>query len=330
MANVFHIGPAAVAIDEAAGRTASSGRPHNDPMAQRGALQAPGRAARLLASFTDPRLYQIAVLSSLLVFGVTFRAFEISPAHFAGALIAALTAQYVGALLNAIRFDARSPVITALSLTLLLRADNAGVMALAAAVAVGSKFVFRTGGKHVFNPANIGIVAVLLLSSGIGSLGMGGGVLEGAAWTSPGRWGTALWLAALLAGAGVFVSSKAARLDVPLIFLGTFAALLIARALWLGDPLAIPLNRLQSGALVLFAFFMISDPKTTPDGPRARGAFAALTALLSYVLIHHFHVADGIFYALAAMCLVRPLMELADPAAPYHWARRRGARNMLT
>lgn len=325
MANVFHIGPAAVAIDEAAARAVSTGQPPGDQKAARRALQTPERAARLLASFTDPRLYQIAVLSSLLVFGAVFRAFEISPAHFAGALIAALAAQYVGALLNAMRFDARSPVITALSLTLLLRADNAGVMALAAAVAVGSKFVFRAGGKHVFNPANIGIVVVLLMSSGVG-----GGVLEGAAWTSPGRWGTALWLAALLAGAGVFVSSRAARLDVPLIFLGTFAALLIARALWLDDPLAIPLNRLQSGALVLFAFFMISDPKTTPDGARARGAFAALTALLSYVLIHHFHIADGIFYALAAMCLVRPLMELADPAAPYHWARRRGARNMLT
>ena len=41
--------------------------------------------------------------------------------------------------------------------------------------------------------------------------------------------------------------------------------LLLARAFWLGDPLAIPLHQMQSGSLLIFAFFMISDPRTTPD-----------------------------------------------------------------
>ena len=41
-------------------------------------------------------------------------------------------------------------------------------------------------------------------------------------------------------------------------------ALVFGRSLWLGEPMSIPLHRLQNGALLLFTFFMISDPRTTP------------------------------------------------------------------
>ncbi len=262
------------------------------------------------AFFKDPRHYQLATLASLLAFGVTTRAFEISPAQIAAIFATALSVQFLGSFMTAVRFEPRSAMITSLSLSLLLRADALAPLMIAAAIGVGSKFMFRLYGKHVFNPANAGIVALLLMSQT---------VMPGAAWTASGQWGSAIWLAATLAGAGLFVTYRAARLDVPLIFLGTFAALIVARALWLGDPLAIPLLRLQNGALVLFAFFMISDPKTTPDGALGRGIFAAAAALIAYVLGYHFFISDGIFYALAIMCLLRPVIEAFDPAPHYRW-----------
>lgn len=254
----------------------------------------------------DPRVFQIAALSSLLLFGLTKRAFAIEGADIAAIFAAALTTQWAMSGLFAVRFEAKSALITALSLTLLLRADTPLLLAAAAFIAISSKFLFRAKGKHLFNPANIGIVAVTLAT--------------GAAWTTPGQWGAAIWLAAIIAGAGSIVTWRASRLDVPIIFLASFAALIIARALWLGDPLSIPLLRLQNGALILFAFFMISDPKTTPDGLVLRALFAAGTALLAYVFIYHFYKADGIFYALALACLVRPLIEVFDRAAPYRWS----------
>lgn len=253
----------------------------------------------------DPRIYQIATLSALLAFGWTARAFDISPVHFLAILTTACAAQWLGSFLIATRPDFKSPVITALSLTLLLRADAAWPLMAAAAIAIGSKFMLRLYGKHIFNPANIGIVAMVLLTD--------------AAWTTPGQWGSALWFAALLAGAGLFVTYRAARFDVPLIFLGVYAALLFGRALWLGDPLAIPILRLENGALALFAFFMISDPKTSPDGAIARAIFAGGAALIAYVVTFHFFVTDGLFYALAVMCVLRPLLEWADPAPHYRW-----------
>ncbi len=258
-----------------------------------------------LGILKDPRIYQIATLSGLLVFGWAARAFEVNPVQFVAIVLTACAVQWLGSLLIATRTDLKSPLITALSLTLLLRADAIWPLALAAVIAVGSKFAFRLGGKHIFNPANIGIVAMVLFTD--------------AAWTTPGQWGTAVWFAALLAGAGMFVTYRAARVDVPLIFLGVYAALLFGRALWLGDPLSIPLLRLENGALILFAFFMISDPKTTPDGALARATFAGGAALLAYLMTFHFFIADGLFYSLAIMAIARPTLEWANPAAHYQW-----------
>jgi len=262
--------------------------------------------APLTADLPDPRIFQVAALTSLLAFGMTLRAFDIAPLDIVAIFATAISTQLAMSTVFAIRFEAKSALITALSLTLLLRANELWPLALAAFIAIASKFLIRARGKHVFNPANIGIVAVTLLS--------------GAAWTTPGQWGTAVWLAAVIAGAGFFVAYRASRLDVPLIFLGVFAALIFIRALWLGDPLAIPTHRLQNGALILFAFFMISDPKTTPDSPSLRALFAAGTAVLSYVFIYHFYRADGVFYALALACLVRPALELRSRAHRHQWS----------
>lgn len=259
-------------------------------------------------AFRDPRHYQIATLFALLMFGWRAGVFEITIVQFAGIVGAACATQALGSCLIATRVDLRSALVTALSLSLLLRADAVLPLMIAAALAIGSKFALRIHGKHIFNPANFAIVAMVLASDAV--------------WTTPGQWGAAVWFAALLAGAGMFVTYRAARFDVPLIFLACFAALLIGRALWLGDPLAIPMLRLQNGGLILFAFFMISDPKTTPDEPVARAAFAALAAVLAYALTFHFYMSDGLFYSLAIVCLIRPAIDLARPAPAYQWGDR--------
>lgn len=264
----------------------------------------------------DPRVFQIMALSSLLAFGWSQRAFDILPLGALAIVIGALTAQGLGSLLQAVKFDPKSAVITSLSLILLIRSESVLALGCLAALAVGTKFALRLGGKHIFNPANAGIVGGLIFAA-VNSPGL--------FWTTPGQWGTAIWLAALMAGAGMFVTYRAARLDIPLVFLGVFAGLIFARAIWLGDPLTIPALRLQNGALILFAFFMISDPKTTPDGKFARLAFASAAAAIAFWLTFFAQQSDGLFYALAIVCIIRPLMEWLDPARHYRWGDRPGA-----
>ena len=258
----------------------------------------------------DARYFQITALGTFLAFGILYRAFDITGAGIAAIFLSALATQGFCSRLAGRGLDVKSALITSLSLTLLLRTDGPAILAVAAAIAIASKFLIRIRGRHVFNPANAGIVSALLFSQFFA---------PGLAWTTPGQWGAGTILALGMAGLGLIVTNRAARLDAPLIFLGAFGGLMIARALWLGDPLAIPMLRLQNGALILFAFFMISDPKTTPDGAIARALFCAITALIAFMLNFNFHMSDGIFYALAIACLIRPLIDLFDRAPRHEW-----------
>ena len=141
----------------------------------------------------------------------------------------------------------------------------------------------------------------------------------GAVWVSPAQWGSAAFFGFLLACAGTLVVTRAARLDVTAAFLACWAALLFGRSLWLGEPLAIPLHRLQGGGLLLFAFFMISDPKTTPDSRSARILFGALVAAgAAYVQFRLFRP-NGPLWSLAFFSLLTPVLDLLLPGRRYTW-----------
>src|SRR6476469_3863965 len=111
--------------------------------------------SRLLAHpmLRDARHYQIAVLSALVVYNLGWLDFGARPFNSACAVAGALGAQMIGSRLSGLpTIDLRSPLITGLSLSLLLRADEAWVHAAAGAVAILSKFVLRLEGKHIWNP----------------------------------------------------------------------------------------------------------------------------------------------------------------------------------
>jgi len=254
----------------------------------------------------DPRLYQIGTLSGLLGYGVYWLSLEIH-AETAAAIVATtlITQLACTRLTGRGPFDPRSALISALSLCLLLRTGSLPLAALTAIVAIASKFLLRVRDKHVFNPTNGALVAMMLATGDV--------------WVSPGQWGGGLVFAFLLASAGGLVVNRAARADVTLAFLACWASVLVARSLWLGEPLAIPLHRLENGALVLFAFFMISDPKTTPDSRSGRLLFAALVALGAYVVQFWLFRTNGLLWSLAACSLAVPVIDRLLPGQRYQW-----------
>jgi len=257
----------------------------------------------------DPRDYQIAILTGLLVYGIGWLDFELAPSGIAAILAAALAVQGLCTrLFRLARFDPKSALISALSLCLLLRTDSLALMAATAALAIASKFALRWNGKHVFNPTNFGLVAMMAFT--------------GRVWVSPGQWGSAALAGFLMACLGVLVVNRAARSDVTWAFLGFYVAALVGRALWLGEPLAIPLHQLQSGAFLLFAFFMISDPKTTPDSRAGRILFAFLVAcgaiFVRFVLFRQ----NGLLWSLAVVALAVPLIDRLLPGERYEWRGR--------
>ena len=257
----------------------------------------------------DPRLYQIGTLASLLVYGMGWLDFDITVPRVVLLLTTVLATQWVCDRLvgGEARFamTARSALISGLSLCLLLRTSRADLAALAAIVTIASKFLIRVRGKHVFNPTNGGIVAMLLLTNQV--------------WVSPGQWGAAAFFAFLMACAGSLVVNRAARSDVTCAFIVCYSALLFGRSFYLGEPLTIPLHRLESGALLLFTFFMISDPKTTPDSPAGRVLFAALVAFGAWYVQFRLFRTNGLLWSLAAASTIVPLIDRIAPGSRYAW-----------
>lgn len=271
------------------------------------------KIARLRSLFADPRHYQIAALSGLLLYGVTRLGFDVRAEVALVAMATALVVQVLGTRLAGLpRLDLRSPLISALSLALLLRTESIVLAAIAGAIAIGSKFVLRLGGKHLFNPTNLALVALLLLTDQV--------------WVSPGQWGHVAFFGFLITSVGGLVAYRAARADVSLAFLATYAALLIGRALYLGDPLAIPLHQMKSGALLLFTFFMISDPKTTPDSRAGRVVFAAAVAGLGWWIQFRMWEPNGLLYALAMLSPVVALLDRLAPGTRYRWPGEESSR----
>ena len=144
---------------------------------------------------------------------------------------------------------------------------------------------------------------------------------SGHVWISPGQWGAEIWFAALVSFFAILVLHAARRSDVALFFLASHAALLVARALWLGDPLAIPLHQLQSGSLLIFTFFMISDPRTTPDSRLGRLIFAVAVALLAHWLTFFVQMRPALYVALIALSPAILLIDRLLPAARFTWIR---------
>lgn len=259
----------------------------------------------------DPRTYQILVLSSLLVYGVTRLDLEVRPGRallLLGTVL--LTQSACTRIWRLPAFDPRSALISGLSLCLLLRTNSTALAIAAAVITIASKFVLRFRGKHLFNPTNFGIVAMMLATGG-------------QVWVSPGQWGNAAFLAFLLACLGGLVVNRAARSDVTYAFLAFYLAVTFGRALWLGQPLAIPLHQLGSGAFLIFTFFMISDPRTTPDSRAGRVLFALLVALGAGFVHFVLYRPNGLLLSLAFLSSLVPLLDRLLPGRRYAWRRTR-------
>ncbi len=182
------------------------------------------------------------------------------------------------------------------------------VMVLAGILTITGKFVFtdrplaifrkneKIRSKHFFNPTNFGIIATIFLTHN--------------AWISPGQWGTNGFLVFAIGSLGLVVLLRVKRLDTALAFLLTFCALNFIRSvIILGWHADFFLHQFTSGTLLLFTFFMITDPVSTPSNPYARICWAALIGILAFYLSSYQFMNGAPLYALF---FLSPLTILID------------------
>jgi Na+-translocating ferredoxin:NAD+ oxidoreductase RnfD subunit len=196
--------------------------------------------------------------------------------------------------------------ITGLAVAMLLYANERLLpVAFAAATAIGSKYLFRVGtngaSRHVFNPSNLGITATLLAFAWVG-------IAQPYMFTEnlPGGWAWAL--PALIVCSGSFLNTVFTR-RVPLIlaWLGGFVLQAAIRHFAFGNLFLPSLNPMTGVAFLLFTFYMVTDPATTPVTRRGQIAFG-LSMAAAYGILMSFHIVFGLFFGLSLVCAGRGAM----------------------
>ena len=119
------------------------------------------------------------------------------------------------------------------------------------------------------------------------------------AWVSPGQWGDDMIYLFVLGALGAIVLLKVGRFATSLAFLGTFGSLVFFRDIvYQGWPLDHFAHTMTNGSLLLFTFFMITDPVTTPNAKWPRIVWAILIGVVSFLLAKTFKVHAAPIYTL--------------------------------
>ena len=259
--------------------------------------------------FKDARMYQILFLGTLLLTGALLRDFSIRPLQVVLTFLAGLATQALFIrLLKLQNVNYLSAVITCLGTSTLLRADNYWVHPLAVSLALSAKFLFRIRGKHVYNPTNLALILSLCFLPG--------------AWSSAGQWGHDMALVAWIFMLGATIANRAGTRDLSWIFLGFYLSLVALRVVFLGQPWSVFLHALETGSLIHFTFFMISDPMTSPNHPRMKVLHCALVALIGFTWQFGLFKINGLYWALFIATSLVPLWDTLLPGPKYVWNKK--------
>jgi Na+-translocating ferredoxin:NAD+ oxidoreductase RnfD subunit len=198
--------------------------------------------------------------------------------------------------------------ITGLAVGMLLyAAEQLWVVAFAGSAAVASKYIFRVAlppngaTRHFYNPSNLGIAMTLVLFPNVG--------IAPPYQFAENITGAIDWLIPLaIITTGSLLNTKFTQ-RIPLIisWLFAFAAQAFIRAALHGTPVLAGLAPMTGFAFILFTFYMITDPATTPDGSREQSIFAVSVAF-AYGTLMELHVVFGLFFALALVSTARGIL----------------------
>jgi len=213
--------------------------------------------------------------------------------------------------------------ISGLAVAMLLYAnDRLLPVAFAGVVAIASKYLFRAGTngarRHFFNPSNLGITATLLAFPWVG-------IAQPYMFTenlsASGDW----LLPALIICSGSFLNTVFTK-RIPLVvsWLGAFVLQAAVRHFLFGNLFLPSLNPMTGVAFLLFTFYMVTDPATTPSTVRGQIGFGAAVAA-AYGTLMAFHMVFGLFFGLSLVCAGRGVLLWVKALA----AQRAEARQRL-
>ncbi len=235
------------------------------------ATSAPGvaraRKFRLDNRFIAPIFITCILLGGQLSFGIL----ESYP-KTALAIITAITMELVLGRIFTNRWPhLASAYISGISVGILVRSPAIWPYALCSMISITSKYVLRVKGRHIWNPSNFGICAMLFLAPfTVASLSI--------------QWGNNLWPMLVIWTLGSLIIYRLKRFHISLTYVVSFIAFAFLRSWITGHPWQAEIAPITGPMYQLFVFFMITDPKTTVHSKAAQCAVAFTVALVETVL----------------------------------------------
>jgi Na+-translocating ferredoxin:NAD+ oxidoreductase RnfD subunit len=286
----------------------------------------------VLPNVRDPRLHVAAVIITVHVLGQVLLHFRVSVPQILAAIVtcAILEVALTFRQTRSIVWPA-SAMLTGSGVALILRitgqppdqpwlTDNWWLFAVIAGLSLLSKYVIKYRGTHVFNPSNIGLVVAFVA--------LGAGRIEPLDfWWAPMNVGMVAAYAVIVGG-GLLITRRLKLLALAASFwivLAGAVGLLAASghcmtANWAFAPVCgfdFWRTIVTSPEVMIFLFFMITDPKTVPAGRVGRVVFGVLVAVASTLLMgpwtDEFGTKVGLLAGLVALCAVRPLVDRLVP-----------------
>ncbi len=241
--------------------------------------------------FTPPILITLILLGAHLAFGV-LRGYEAIALSIACAIGTELVLSRL--LLGKAR-NPSSAYISGISIAILVRAPALWPYALGAVLSIMSKYVLRAKGRHLWNPSNFGICALLFLAPyAVAPLSV--------------QWGNNLWPMLVIWLVGLNAVWRAGRGHITLAYVVSFVVFAFARSLLLHDSFLAEVAPLTGPMYQLFALFMVTDPKTTVASRWGAGAVVVLVAFVEMLL----RLAQVIYAPFSALFLVGPAALLVE------------------
>jgi len=261
----------------------------------------------LILKLKNPRIFQIIFLGSFLIFGLFFLEWKINLFVVSIMFFTVTGTQFLAIKkLNLPYASLLSAIISGLGLLLLLRANSIKTYILAAIITIASKFIIKHNGKHIFNPVNFGIILTIMLT--------------GDAWISPGQWGSSSLYILIIGIFSWLVLIEVKQLITGIVFLSTLFILeTVYLNLYLGWPMDFVLHKFTSGSLLLFSFFMITDPRTTPNNSTIRAIWSSVVGLLSFYLMEFHYLSSAPFWVLFFISPLTPFLNKINSTPSFQW-----------
>jgi hypothetical protein len=188
-----------------------------------------------------------------------------------------------------------SAYITGISVGILVRSPFFWPYVLCSLISVTSKYVLRLRGRHLWNPSNFGLSAVLFLAPDtVSHLSI--------------QWGNVVAPMAVIWLLGFVIVWRVGRLHVSATYVAAFLLLSLVRSGVSGTPWLAAVAPITGPMYQLFVFFMVTDPRTTVTDKRAQCVVVLCVAIVEMIL----RLNEVIYAPFYALFLVGPAALLIE------------------